>query len=166
LVVASGRATSQAISTMLDSMTSAPAPTGVEPLSLSDDFQQLAGHCTATIANGQPPRLLLVEYGACSRSRLAYASPLPPYISVVAYSQVTVWTRGVGSWLVERLGTSMLPLRQRVQTIVDANDWTTRPAPISVGPPSSSRCPTAHRSMHCHDRKWIAVTVHWLRVVW
>jgi hypothetical protein len=27
----------------------------------------------------------------------------------------------------------MLPLRQRVQTIVDANDWTTWPAPISVG---------------------------------
>jgi hypothetical protein len=113
LVVTSGRATSQAVSTMLDSMTSAPAPTGIEPLSLSGDVQQLAGHCTATIANGQPPRLLLVEYSmgkhralpsACSRSRLAYPSPRPPYISVVAYSQVTVWTRGVGSWLVERLG--------------------------------------------------------------
>jgi hypothetical protein len=106
LVVTSGRATSQAVSTMLDSMTSAPASTGVEPLSLSDDFQQLAGHCTATTANGQPPRLLLVEYGqaSCFAFCMLSASPLPPYISVVAYSQVTVWTRGVGSWLVERLG--------------------------------------------------------------
>jgi hypothetical protein len=90
-----GRATSQAVSTMLDSMTSAPASTGVEPLSLSDAL----------------PRSRMLSMGkhfalpsACSRSRLAYPSPLPPYISVVAYSQVTVWTRGVGSWLVERLG--------------------------------------------------------------
>jgi hypothetical protein len=66
LVVTSGRATSQATSTMLDSMTSAPAPTGVEPLSLLGDFQQLAGHCTATIANGQPLRSPPVEYGQAS----------------------------------------------------------------------------------------------------
>jgi hypothetical protein len=66
LVVTSGRATSQAISTMLDSMTSARAPTGVEPLSLLGDIQQLAGHCTTTITNGQPLRSPPVEYGQAS----------------------------------------------------------------------------------------------------
>jgi hypothetical protein len=65
-VATSGRATSPAVSTMLDLMTSAPASAGIGPLSLSGDVQQLTGHCTATIANGQPLRSLRIDCGAAS----------------------------------------------------------------------------------------------------
>ena len=66
LVVTVGRAASQPVSTMLDLVTSASAPTRIGLLSLSVAVQQLAGHCTATTTNGQPLRSLLDEYGQAS----------------------------------------------------------------------------------------------------
>jgi hypothetical protein len=71
---------------MLESITSAPAPTGVRPLSLSGDVQQLAGHCAATIANGQPLHSLLVDYGQAS----CFASCMLPVAASICLATAAV----------------------------------------------------------------------------